>query len=97
MDTEERKYTLDIISSMAERTTKRLIIVIILLIAVIVAGVIGFVIREDGYAIERTEIEASTEDGGTVMTNMMGVMNYGNRQDNNDTQSEEAQHQEDNK
>ena len=96
MDTEERKYTLDIISSMAERTTKRLIIVIILLIAVIVAGVIGFVIREDGYAIEKTEIEASTEDGGTVMTNMMGVMNYGDRQDNDNKASEETNNQEDN-
>ena len=94
---EDNKYAIDVVASFAERTTKRLIIVIVLLIAVIVAGVVGFVIREDGYAIEKTEIEASTEDGGTVMTNMMGVMSYGNSKDNNDTQSEEAQHQEDNK
>ena len=97
MDSEERKYMIDIIESLASHTIGRLTTIIIILIAIIAAGVVGFVIREDKYAIERTEIEASTKDGGTVMANMMGVMTYGNRQDNNDTQSEEAQHQEDNK
>lgn len=94
---EDNKYAIDVVASFAERTTKRLIIVIVLLIALLVAGVVAFVIREDGYAVETTEIEATTDDGGTVMANMMGVMNYGNNGENhNDTASKEANNEEDN-
>ena len=94
---EDNKYAIDVVASFAERTTKRLIIVIILLIAIIVAGVVAFVIREDGYEVQTTEIEATTDDGGTVMANMMGVMTYGNNgEDHNNAASEKANDQEDN-
>lgn len=80
---EERKYYLDIISSAHERTVKWMARIIVLLILLLVAGVIAFVIREDKYAIETTEIEATSDDGGTVMANMMGVMtNYGDDSQN---------------
>ena len=75
---QEREYTIDIISAMAERTIKRLWVLVLILILV-VAGLAGYIVWEkETYVTEVTETYTSESDGGGVaIVNRDGEVNYG--------------------
>lgn len=84
MDEKERvKYYVDIISSVAERTIRRLWILCILLALLLVGSWIGFYVYENQFVDESWTFEASTDDGGNAIANGNGeVYFYGDGESN---------------
>lgn len=75
---QEKEYTIDILSAMAERTIKRLWILVLILILV-VAGLAGYIVWEkETYVTEVTETYTSeSDDGGVAIVNRDGEVNHG--------------------
>lgn len=73
---DKERYSIDILTALAERTIKRLWVLIILLIVLLFGTNAAWVYYESQFEDVTTTVEASADDGSTAIGNVDGEVNY---------------------
>lgn len=86
-DREPNRYTIDIISAMAERTIKKLWGIIILLIILLGGSNAAWIWYESQFMEEEWTFEATTDDGGNAIANGNGEVYYYGESESNPSET----------
>lgn len=92
MEHNEKQYSIDIISAMAERTIKRLWIIIIILVALLAGTNAAWIWYEAQFTDEITETVEATAEGdgdayGTIVSGDNSEVHYGESEGNADQET----------
>lgn len=63
----DEKYSIDLLTALAERTIKRLWVLIIILVILLFASNAAWIYYESQFAVEESTIEANADDGSTAI------------------------------
>ena len=64
---EKERYSIYLLTALAERTIKRLWVLIILLVILLFGTNAAWIIYESQFSVEETTIEATADDGSTAI------------------------------